>query len=1200
MFKSSLATHSSIDHDLFPLLTVRSCVSEADESKNGPRFCAEDKMTGGAYEIRSRKLDLEAEVLAVGTAATGAGRMLSPNDLAVIKRQQQRINALLTATAHCSVPPCVALPIDVYIQEQPSTGHTYVASVDAFSGLSLGDIIRSGWGVMEERVFLEILNAVEGFGYASASLPPHGNLSSDAIKQLLIVRDGASEARQPSRWVVSDWLLLSDDSVASFDAQAFVADLEWVLHSSFAQLHISAGTAQGNTLLPANRVEELVSETVDRIRTHLLRQNAKAHNYLPAGKSMQLPDAGALTDANASPENTEASASGVTDTDGTSARRPSDSNEDGVSTVFHVTHDSTTDLAATAAVGTLEPHATAVVDRAKTVITETAAAVSSPNTPLAASLVSNNIRSSRSAADNRDSAKEASSLAGQMSLKDKVAYHQAALRNEQLLVNKHRRKNAPLPPRPQPVWAETRNPRPPLSPSPSEEEFYYDPPSLTSPIEVKPSAYLMQGRRPSANGRGANSTRKLQSPRSARTPNGESRTPREHSRSTTATPQSQQPPVTSSSPASPDLLRERLLDNVVSLAMFNQRRRAQIHRLQQEAERRRREQRQQALSLSTPPQGGSGRQVAARVFWEKPRAVTPSPPALSSFFSPLTATAATDNHRQATRRSGRVLSGPAGSPIHGGDAVNSGYHPNRAAALNAAAMKRFRCVSESPEPTPPSPCSCRIVNPTLCEKTPLVKASVGTPVASIRGVNRGAGDAALQSPSAQSAGKATALQKTASYPVGAGTVTTTVRSATVKTVVSARSVTALGKVVASVTTRSGGNSNPPSTAGAVFRYGGGALGTGNQGGDPVGQQPRSERLTTAASLTHRSHGAATASTLLASQQKTAQQSTAAPFVKPLPLQAILRSVKSSRVVPTANGPCDRPQGSCGDAGQPVLARSAVTRPSGTLARFSDDFPRARVTCAEPEVQRYPNTSRPLPAQQHLSMSPRVYRRVSSTGVLPSPRNGVIMPPARLSAATLPSPPTQEPPRSARQRPTQSKVFTQTELNSTQPRPPISADAKSANGLGSVNRKPMQCLALQTVCPKRSAGLSSTHEAQTTHAPPTVANQESLTSPHLPPPPAQAASAAALAVRRSARVNPSDVGNAAETEKRTPRGRCTGEATTLPSARPATASERVKQMEKKNVAYVTALRTESPTLGIVRPVNEVSLGIHLRRYHSRTN
>ncbi|KAG5473230.1 hypothetical protein CUR178_03150 [Leishmania enriettii] len=1150
MFKSSLITHSSIDHDLFPLLTVRSCVSEADESKNGPRFCAEDKMTGSAYEIRSRKLDLEAEVLAVGAAATGTGRMLSPNDLSVIKRQQQRINALLTATAHCAVPPCVALPIDVYIQEQPSTGDTYVASVDAFSGLSLGDIIRSGWGVMEERVFLEILNAVEGFGYASASLPPHGNLSSDAIKQLLIVRDGASEARQPSRWVVSDWLLLSDDSVASFDAEAFVADLEWVLHSSFAQLHISTDTAQGNPLLPVSHVEELVSETVDRIRAHLLRQSAKAHSCLLAGKAIQPPDAGALTDANASPENTEASASGVTDTDGTSARRPSDSNEDGVSTVFHVTHESTTDLASTAAVGALEPQGTAPVGCAKTVITETAAAVSSPNTPLAASLVSNNIRGSRGAADNRDSAKEASSLAGQMSLKDKVAYHQAALRNEQLLVNRHRRKNAPLPPRPQPVWAETRNPRPLLSPSPSEEEFYYDPPSLTSPIEVKPSAYLMQGCRPSANGRGANSTRKLQSPRSARTQNGESRTPREHSRSTTATPHSQQPPVTSSSAASPDLLRERLLDNVVSLAMLNQRRRAQIHRLQQEAERRRREQRQQALSLSTQPQGGSGRQVAARVFWEKPRAVTPSPPALSSFFSPLVATAATDNHRQATRRSGKVLSSPAGSPSHGGDAANSGYHPNRAAALNAAAMKRFRCVSESPEPTPPSPCTCRIVKPTLCEKTPVVKASVGTPVASLRAVYRGAGDAALQSPPAQAAGKTTALQKTASYPVGAGTVTTTARSATAKTAASARSVTALGRVVASVTTRNGGNSSPPSTAGSVFR----------QGGDPVGQQPRSERLTTAASLTDRSHGAATASTLLASQHKTAQQSTAAPFVKPLPLQAILRSVTSSRVVPMVNGTRDRLQGTCGDAGQPVLARSAVTRPSGTLARFSGDFPRERVTCAEPEVQRCPNTARPLPAQQHLSMSPRVYRRVSSTGVLLSPRNGVIMPPVRLSAAPLRSPPTQEPPRSARQRPTQPKVFTQAELNSTQPRPPICADAKSANGLGSTNRKPMQCLALQTVCPKRSTGLASTHQAQTTRAPPTVANQESLTSPRLLPPSAQAASggaAGALAVRRSARVNPSDVGNAAQAEKRAPRGRYTGEATTLPGARPATASERVK-------------------------------------------
>ncbi|KAG5472462.1 hypothetical protein LSCM1_03861 [Leishmania martiniquensis] len=1219
MFKSSLATHSSIDHDLFPLLTVRSCVSEADESKNGPRFCAEDKMTGGAYEIRSRKLHLEAEELASGAAATGAGRNLSSNDLALIKRQQERINALLTAAAHCAVPQCVALPIDVYIQEQPSTGNTYVASVDAFSGLSLGDIIRSGWGVMEERVFLEILNTVEAFGYASASLPPHGNLSSDAIKQLLIVRDGASEARQPSRWVVSDWLLLSDDSVASFDPAAFVADLEWILHSSFAQLHISTDTQQGSTLMPANRVEELVSETVDRIRAHLLRHGATGQNLLSVDKANEPPHENSVTDANASLENAGASPSGMTDTDGTSARRPSDSNADGTSAVFHTTDENIMNSASTAAGGTLEPQANAasppsshsrcavgkggivVEDQAKTAIVETFPSLSTPNTPLTASLVNNSTESSRSAADKRDSTKETPGLARQMSLKDKIAFHQAALRNEQLLVNRHRRKNAPLPPRPQPVCAQGRNPRTTLSPSPSEdEEEFYGAPSLTSPIEVKPSAYLMQGRRPSASGRGVNSARKPPSPRSARTPNGEARTPREHSRSTTAAPQSQQPLAASQSPASPDQLRERLLENVVSLAMQNQRRRAQIHRLHQEAERRRREQRQQALSLSTPPHASSGRDLAARVSWERPRAMTPSPAALSSFLYSPRATVAADNHRPTTRRSSTLLSGSAGGPSHGGSGVTLCTPPSLAAAPNGAAMKSTRRVSESPEPTPPSPCWCRAVSHTLCEKTPISNDSAGTPMTRMQESSRESVGVVLRSPAAHAAGKGVALPKTAPYPVGAGIAARGVRAAAVKATANARWLAAGAKVMATVTARSGGNSSRHSTVGAGLRCAEGSIAARNQGAGAVGQQQRSARTSTASARTQRSRGPASSSTQLFVQQTKVQQPTAALSAKPLPLELTRGPVAPLRAVATMSDTRNLPHAS-NDAGQPEPARKADMRPSSTSPRFSGDSSSPRVTCAEPEVLRCLNAARPLPGQLRLPMSPRVYRRVSSTGGLRSPRNDRITPPGRPSTAAMPSPPTGEPVRSARQTPTQTKPATPAELYTTEPRPRIAADAKSTKVFTSVNCKRMQTLALQTVWPKRLAGHTSARGTQSISVAPTSLSKQSLTSPRAPPPPPTVSAGAAhtVAVRQGARVNPVNENNMHAAENRTPRGRDTGEARASPGARPTTAREGAKQLERKNVTHVTALRSEPPTLGTLRPVHEMSPGILLRRHRSCT-
>ncbi|CAC9514733.1 conserved hypothetical protein [Leishmania infantum JPCM5] len=1219
MFKSSLATHSSIDHDLFPLLTVRSCVSEADESKNGPRFCAEDKMTGGAYEIRSRKLDLEAEQLVDGVGCRGTHRNLSPNDLRAIRRQQERIDALLTATAHCAVPPCVALPIDVYIQEQPSTGHTYVASVDAFSGLSLGDIIRSGWGMMEESVFLEILNAVEAFGYASASLPPHGNISSDAIKQLLIVRDGASEARQPSRWVVSDWLLLSDDSVTSFDPQAFVADLEWVLHSSFAQLHISTTTTQGSTFMPAARVEELVTETVDRIRAHLLHQGAEAHHTSSADALAQPSDGGPQTDMKAFHAHLDASSSGVTDVDGASARQTSASNEDGVPTSFDTTYENTANWASGATGSALESQATAppsspprsVPDPSTT--TASTAAASSLNTLPAASLVRNKSQDSRGAADKRDSAKEAFRVARHMSLKDKVAYHQAALRREQLLVNRHRRKNAPLPPRPQPVSAHIQNARPFLSPSASEEdeEFYYDPPALTSPIDVKPSAYLMQGRRSSPNRRGAGSARKLQSPRSARTLNGEARTPCERSRSSTTPPPSQRSQATSHASASCDQLRERLLDDVVSIAVLNQRRRAEDHLLQQEAERRRREQRQQVLSLSTPPRGVAGQRLSTPNLLDNPGASISYPAAPSSPSVEAKAAETGDNHRRASRRRGTAPCGSAANVSHGGSASPSGCCLVLTAAPHDAAMNRFGDASKSPEPTPPSPHWCRIVRPTFCENKPVVKAAAGTRVALPQASARGAASTAVASRLPQTAGKTTAPSQTVLYGLRTGTASTIVRSDAAKMPVTARAAATMGGVATAAMARNGSNLSRQLAAGTVPRSSRSTTTAGNRAAWAVGQQQRSARARAAAPLVQRNTRASTSSPLSSPREKTAQQSAAAPCVKPLPFASFLGCLASPREAPTLIGASSPPLASRAAVGQLVPARRAAATTSGSLS-YSNGSTRKYVMDAKFQALRCPNTARPPPTQLRLATSPRVYQRVSSTGVLRSPRNGVGVTPLRQPSAATPATAPQssssirEVSRSVLQKPAKLEAATPIALRTTQPRLPVAADSASAKGRASVSRKPLQRLVLQKGSPGLSARHADTLDTQATDLPPTSANEDSLTSPHTPPPPSppplastNAAAAAAGAVRRFTCTDPLAQSSVAEVENHAPRGRNAGGSSLSPGSRSMEASAFATQRENKGKAHVAGPCAEPLTLGSVRPVKKASPGILLLRHRSST-
>lgn len=431
MFKTSLVTHSTVDPELFPLLNVRSCVSEAEDSRNGPRYCAQDRLTGRVYEIRCCKLTVTAEP------------SISKEEAAVLKRQQERIDALMNTSALPALPPCVSLPIDVYIQEQASTGNTYVAAVDHFGGLSLGDILRSGWSVVEEHVFLEILNTVERYGYVAQSLPPHGNLSADALKQILVVRDGAAEAQRQSRWVVSDWLLRYDEKNTRFDPQAFVGDLDWMLHSAFSQLSITSSI--DGTVLSQHQADQMINEMVDRVRSALLRDSV-----VPIGLFSGTVPPGATRKLSASSTPGE----GTTQPSSSSVLGPS---AEGSSCAQTEVSRSATNSAATA---------TATHEGLNPVV----------------------VRSESGRGDVMMTTQEEDMLERlrHMSEKEKMAFHQNALRHEQALISKYRRRNAPLPPRPQ---LATTSPRVMEF---AGEDDEYEMQFLTSPIKATPSQLLTQ------------------------------------------------------------------------------------------------------------------------------------------------------------------------------------------------------------------------------------------------------------------------------------------------------------------------------------------------------------------------------------------------------------------------------------------------------------------------------------------------------------------------------------------------------------------------------------------------------------------------------------------------------------------------------------------------------------------------------------
>ncbi|KAH9579947.1 hypothetical protein LSM04_004688 [Trypanosoma melophagium] len=238
-------------NELFPMLTLCNCVSDAEESRNGPRYSAQDKMNKCMYEMRCLPLEIPNTKSGVST---------------FLHAQQLRLDALIAAAQLQDLPPCVSLPIDVYVQEYTPTNEYFVVSVSSCMGLSLGDVIHAGCRLVDETDFEDILRCVEAYGLVSSRLPPHRNLSLSALLRQLAARPGAVEINHRSRWVIADWLLLSD-STAPATQDELLGDLEWLLYSAFSKLNVSCDF--DGTLLRREVVEMRINDTIERIRKGL-------------------------------------------------------------------------------------------------------------------------------------------------------------------------------------------------------------------------------------------------------------------------------------------------------------------------------------------------------------------------------------------------------------------------------------------------------------------------------------------------------------------------------------------------------------------------------------------------------------------------------------------------------------------------------------------------------------------------------------------------------------------------------------------------------------------------------------------------------------------------------------------------------------------------------------------------------------------
>lgn len=236
-----------VPNNCFPNLVLRSCISEASESLNGARYLAQEIVDLYTYEVRCVPFEPSR-----GSLDRWAG-------------QENRMEQLRRASARHL--PFVSLPYSIFLHKDEDK-RFYVCSVEGCAGLSLGDIARSGWTLIQESLFNDVLETVEAYGKLSPLLPIHGNFSADAIKQLLTLREVMVESAHRPRWVVCDWLL-TDVEEQQYDMESCIGDLEWVLTSTFSQFRIQKD--KSDTFLSPSDLESRVALMAQRIRDALMQ-----------------------------------------------------------------------------------------------------------------------------------------------------------------------------------------------------------------------------------------------------------------------------------------------------------------------------------------------------------------------------------------------------------------------------------------------------------------------------------------------------------------------------------------------------------------------------------------------------------------------------------------------------------------------------------------------------------------------------------------------------------------------------------------------------------------------------------------------------------------------------------------------------------------------------------------------------------------
>ena len=190
--------------ELFPLLSLRCCRSDAAGSTNGPRYSAQDRFTGIVHEVRAIRVD----------------RQLRRSDGGGMFAVKQRLKLLQDAAKLVKAVHLV-LPEDAYLTSiemrahtnNDRDGHCYAVSVGPQCGLSLHDLILAGRTTIAYRHFVSLLGCVAHYISVHESLPVHGNITMECImltsdSDFSIDQSSSADVACHVTWCIGDWSLL--------------------------------------------------------------------------------------------------------------------------------------------------------------------------------------------------------------------------------------------------------------------------------------------------------------------------------------------------------------------------------------------------------------------------------------------------------------------------------------------------------------------------------------------------------------------------------------------------------------------------------------------------------------------------------------------------------------------------------------------------------------------------------------------------------------------------------------------------------------------------------------------------------------------------------------------------------------------------------------------------------------------------------